>query len=234
MVTLAFKTVSKEYPNYGKSVGLPLKTWWTRIIRLTFKDYAITDEACNALYEHFNTANAYHIFPDGMQLISNLGPAGFNLGILSNSDPRMRVVLERTGFLKYLKTGSVFLSYETGFEKPAPEAFHLASQIVNATAPHAGLTVDQKLNAGSDKNLLLWHVGDDVDKDYKGALNCGWNSILVDRNAEFLKEKTALDSYKDASGYHYYSDKTLTVVSSGSEPVRVYTSDMSRIAQLFE
>ncbi|KAL1993959.1 hypothetical protein VTN49DRAFT_2628 [Thermomyces lanuginosus] len=65
----------------------------------------------------------------------------------------------------------VITSYEAGEEKPHRLIF-------DVTAQQAAKLVEVPESASWTKI----HVGDDVEKDYRGALASGWNSILLNRD----------------------------------------------------
>jgi FMN phosphatase YigB (HAD superfamily) len=192
-----------------------VETWWTKIIEETFASYCLPPRAVTGLFEHFYTPQAYHVYPDATQLIRSLSSRQFNLGILSNSDPRTRTLLDRMGIRQYLKPvdctkgDHICLSYETGYEKPEVGAFTIAEQLM-----------------ASDTGEGLWHVGDDIIKDYRGALNNGWNAVLVDREGHYEQERQKL--LENGS----YSDEDL-VVSGKDGQIKAIVRDMTAIERLF-
>jgi HAD superfamily hydrolase (TIGR01549 family) len=152
---------------------MPIHDWWGKIISLTFHPIQVPELVIRDLYEHFNTKNAYHLFADAEQSIKTLRQRGINVGILSNSDPRMRNVLTDLGITKYLSNSQkICLSYEIGHEKPEVEAFRAA---------HRQMLNDDSIDG-------CWHVGDDKAKDFYGAVNAGWNSILLTRTGAIQDE----------------------------------------------
>ena len=108
-----------------------------------------------------------------------------SVGVLSNSDDRIPLILSDLGLgvgkLRYHVHNStlhpdancpndidfVALSYDTGYEKPSTEAFGAARRL----GTHVSDGIEQ-----------LFHVGDDVEKDVRGAGAAGWKGILLDRN----------------------------------------------------
>ncbi|CAN6624354.1 hypothetical protein TRVA0_009S03224 [Trichomonascus vanleenenianus] len=172
----AFKAVNSKYPNYGLEHGLSIESWWKQIIEQTFHPVKVTPKAVSAVYHHFNTAAAYHVYPDAQECLQALYHKGIPLGILSNGDPRMRPVLEDMGYMHYFDSSNIFISYETGWVKPSIEAFR---------------NVQRKIDEESADRL--WHVGDDRMLDVEGAKKAGWNSILIDRSQGATNDFSALE-----------------------------------------
>ncbi|RAL01134.1 uncharacterized protein BO80DRAFT_425100 [Aspergillus ibericus CBS 121593] len=92
----------------------------------------------------------------------------------------------------------VVTSYEAGEEKPNRLIFDVAKR-------QAGLLVrDQVLGNGSNPagvdetdDWVCVHVGDEYEKDYRAALNAGWDSYLIPRgNTQEYPAKT-IDSLLD-------------------------------------
>ena len=109
----AFKEQNRLFPNYGKRELPNPQVWWESLVQKTFEPF-VTDKAPlpsqtgQMLYEHFTSGDAYELFPDVqpfMELISELkrsysdpdGPLVL-IGVISNSDPRVRNVLTSLGF----------------------------------------------------------------------------------------------------------------------------------------
>lgn len=69
------------------------------------------------------------------------------------------------------------MSYDIGVEKPHPEIFKAAISTLDSLLQSEGHCYESK-----DWNLL--YVGDEVAKDAKGAVQAGWDAVLLDRGAE--------------------------------------------------
>ena len=109
----AFKLVSKEYPNYGHGTLDSPELWWRILTNRTFSDISkgekIPARLGGTLYKHFSSASAYELYPDVrpfMDTISRLrkqlqDPEGGMVicGIITNSDPRVRQILNSLGLL---------------------------------------------------------------------------------------------------------------------------------------
>jgi HAD superfamily hydrolase (TIGR01549 family) len=70
----------------------------------------------------------------------------------------------------------VVISEEEGVEKPDGKIFGIALERVNERYV-AGLGVDECL-----------HVGDELERDYEGAIGAGWRGMLLGRDVESVCE----------------------------------------------
>ncbi|KIX97239.1 uncharacterized protein Z520_07354 [Fonsecaea multimorphosa CBS 102226] len=110
----SFKHYNAAHPNYGKkTLGSP-EEWWTKVVNRAFGDLVEGGEAMlpkdlgSALYKHFSSSAAYEPFPDVKPFLQSMAalkkqyadPEGplVATGIVTNSDPRVRVVLQDMGF----------------------------------------------------------------------------------------------------------------------------------------
>jgi len=69
------------------------------------------------------------------------------------------------------------MSYDVGVEKPHPEIFNAAIFTLESMLVSEGKNYEKE-----DWDLL--YVGDEVAKDAKGAVQAGWDAVLLDRGAE--------------------------------------------------
>ena len=69
------------------------------------------------------------------------------------------------------------MSYDVGVEKPHSEIFNAAVSTLDSLLSTEGNSFER-----NDWDLL--YVGDEVAKDAKGAVNAGWDAVLLDRGAE--------------------------------------------------
>lgn len=131
------------------------------------------------------------------------------VAVLTNSDPRVSSVLRSLGLsVRDAKSPRrkrdavnidtdidfVLTSWETGCEKPSPLAFMAAE-------------AEQRTMAGphEEETILKVHIGDDLRKDYWGAINAGmgWNAVLLDRDSSADKDSLPHrdgDSSSDGTG----------------------------------
>ncbi len=112
------------------------------------------------LFETFALARRWKISNDALPTLQSLKDRNYRLALLSNWDKRLRNVAAECGIGKFFET--IFISSEVGFEKPDRRIFsHVEKSMV--------------LNP---KNIL--HIGDSPDRDAAGAINAGWNAIILD------------------------------------------------------
>ena len=151
----------------------------------------------------FSSSEGYMLYPDVVPLFRSLrhlkreaeGDPDVSqviVGIITNSDDRVIPILSSLGLsvcsLRYGriqdsdKTGVhsvseigemsdvdfVTLSYDVGFEKPSHQIFDAARKLGNLG----------RVREGKDRHI---HVGDDLEKDVKGAQQAGWEGIFLDR-----------------------------------------------------
>lgn len=88
------------------------------------------------------------------------------MGVISNSDDRIETVLKNLNIDHYFQF--ILLSCQVGVEKPSLEMYQKALKIIRNFSKLA-----------TEKDIL--HVGDDAIKDYQGAINSGWNALLIER-----------------------------------------------------
>ncbi|KAH8553086.1 HAD-like domain-containing protein [Umbelopsis sp. PMI_123] len=165
-----------KYPLYGLSQGLNPRTWWKDVVRSTFIGAGASekdlDEQFPALYEtiwtRFTCADGYEVFSDVFDTLKELKSRKVTLGVISNSDERVAQVLES------LKLDSYF-------------DFVLTSSMARCEKPDRAI-FDQALRLGSSKSSSpiqasqALHIGDDLKRDYLGARDAGWHSLLLRRD----------------------------------------------------
>lgn len=203
------------------------------------------------LYTHFSTSTGYTLFPDVLPFLALLGASSYSagiwpprrtmLGILSNSDPRVRSILQSfnipitpslyppryTPHSRYSRRHADFgpagfafatLSYEAGFAKPDRMIFDRA--VRDAQGVLAGLHPVARLSRTGGEVLRdvhgtfhHMHVGDDLEKDVLPAMELGWDAILLDRECDVETEVREIEG------------KQVTVVNSLLALRRVVTKE---------
>ncbi|KAL7276626.1 hypothetical protein RUND412_000362 [Rhizina undulata] len=205
----AFLEASKKYPNYGKTVGMRPDEWWTNIIKSTFTPLTaapIPPTLPKLLLHRFSSSEGYVLCKDAKPVLSKLrqlqqtnsnnGPFSHTiLGVVTNSDHRVSLILESLGIPIRSQASSreggalpelgqsldfVTFSYDVGFEKPEKEIFEAARQTALMMVPETE----------RDRKWIFVHVGDDLEKDYHGAKKAGWEGILIDCEVESDLEDT--------------------------------------------
>lgn len=103
-------------------------------------------------------------YEDAAPTLRELRGAGIRVGVLSNWDHTLHLVLKRTGLEELLDFA--IASLEFGVEKPDPAIFNEA------------------LRQGGASPRTALHVGDDFADDYEGAKKAGWHALLLERSAK--------------------------------------------------
>ena len=149
------------------------KGWWRQLVDLVLNDVAPAmgeldrDNFFEIVYEHFAEAGVWELYPEVPEILEKLQPR-FELAVVSNFDGRLRMIFEQLGVSKFFK--QVFLSSELGADKPDPEIFRRALNVIQLQ-PHEVL-----------------HVGDDSERDWKAAASAGLSIFELDRKKSSLRD----------------------------------------------
>ncbi len=137
---------------------------WRGIVASVLDDVPKDAEALfERLWEHFAAPQHWRTFDD-VAVLSELAARGFNIGIASNFDGRLKDIL--AGHPVLAGCTNVFVSSEIGFTKPDVRFFR---------------EVEQRLGVGASRIAL---VGDDELADVAGATAAGWRAVRLDRNCQ--------------------------------------------------
>ncbi|KAI0645440.1 HAD hydrolase subfamily IA REG-2-like protein [Trametes meyenii] len=161
----ALKQVQREQPVYRGGA----EEWWGDVIRRTAVGAGADPKAVDAslgeivprLLARFSSRQGYKLYDDSLPTLKKLKDMGLYTGLISNTDARMRAVIEDLDLLPQLDT--ILLSEEEGIEKPSHEIFRRAWKRLGVKASE---TV---------------HVGDELDCDYHGAKASGLEALLIRR-----------------------------------------------------
>ena len=149
------------------------KDWWRQLVDLVLNEVAPSlneldrDNFFEIAYEHFAEAGVWELYPEVLEVLGNLSPR-FQLAVISNFDGRLRMILEHLGISKFFKR--VFLSSELGADKPDPEIFRRALNLI-CLEPSEVL-----------------HVGDDPERDWQAATAAGLSIFQLDRKKNSLRD----------------------------------------------
>lgn len=171
----AFARVWKEMPA-RPATGLPRedddKGWWRELVERVLEQVAPgtreldRDAFFEAAYGHFAEAGVWELYPEVLEVLETLR-GRFRLGIISNFDGRLRMVLEQFGVSKFFE--QMAISSEVGADKPDPLIFRRALALSHVTASEA------------------IHVGDDPVGDWKGAADAGLSVFRLHRPGNSLR-----------------------------------------------
>lgn len=116
------------------------------------------------LFDRFAHADAWEVFPEVPEVLSELAERGLRLAVVSNWDHRLPALLDRLGLGRFFNV--VVYSQEVGAEKPEPLIFERALA-----------------RLGLSPGAVL-HVGDRAMEDVEGALGVGMRALYLDREGE--------------------------------------------------
>ena len=141
--------------------------WWRVIALRTFQQVGVLNQFedftdfFDQLYNYFATAEPWFIYPDVMPALSAWRRVGIQLGIVSNFDSRIDLVLKALKLEEFFV--SVTISTQVGAAKPEPKIFATALEKHHCNPQEA------------------WHIGDSLKEDYQGAKAAGLRAILLER-----------------------------------------------------
>jgi putative hydrolase of the HAD superfamily len=149
------------------------KGWWRELVGHVFDQVAPSlseldrENFFEVAYEHFAEAGVWQLYPEVPEVLEQLRER-FQLAVISNFDGRLRLILQNLGISKYF--AHVFISSELGADKPDPEIFRRALNLIH-------LNGDEVL-----------HVGDDPERDWKAAKEAGLLVFQLARPKNSLRD----------------------------------------------
>jgi putative hydrolase of the HAD superfamily len=149
------------------------KGWWRELVDLVLDQVAPSlsevdrDNFFEIAYERFAEPGVWELYPEVPGVLEQLQPR-FQLAVISNFDGRLRFILRHLGISKFF--ADIFISSEIGADKPDPEIFRRALQLI-----------DLKPNE-------VLHVGDDPERDWKAASAAGLSIFRLDRPKNSLRD----------------------------------------------
>lgn len=149
------------------------KGWWRELVSRVFDQVAPSvseldrDNFFEVAYEHFAEPGVWELYAEVPEVLEQLQPR-FQLAVVSNFDGRLRFILQHLGISKYF--ANIFISSELGADKPDPEIFRRAVNVMHL-----------------DGNEVL-HVGDDPERDWKAAAAAGLSVFRLERPRNSLRD----------------------------------------------
>ena len=149
------------------------KGWWRDLVNRVLDRAAPSvadldrDAFFEGVYGHFAEPGVWELYPEVNDVLEELH-GRFQLAVISNFDGRLRVILEHLGVSKFFS--HVFLSSELGADKPDAEIYRQALRL-----------------SGASPNETL-HVGDDPERDWKGATAAGLSIFRLERPHNSLRD----------------------------------------------
>ena len=151
----------EDIPNYEFE-------WWQFIALETFQHVGAVEQFTDfskffeELYSHFATAAPWYVYDDVIPTLKRWQKRKIELGIISNFDSRLYLVLESLKLIDFFT--SITISTEVSAAKPHPQIFAASLNKHNCSAKDA------------------WHIGDSFQEDYQGATAAGLKAILIKRD----------------------------------------------------
>jgi putative hydrolase of the HAD superfamily len=149
------------------------KGWWRHLVDRVLDQVAPSlseferDNFFEVAYDHFAEAGVWELYPEVPGVLEKLHPR-FQLAVISNFDGRLRFILQHLGISKFF--AHTFFSSELGADKPDPEIFRRALNLIN-------LKPDEVL-----------HVGDDPERDWQAATAAGLWVFRLNRPRNSLRD----------------------------------------------
>ena len=151
--------------------------WWAKVCEVCtpiFRGLDCDDGACKTLNEAIRRdildPNRYNIFEDVVPNLEALSSADWRHVILSNHVPELQELVSGLELMDHFDL--VLTSGLTGYEKPHPEAFRIAKQIV-----------------GNARTVVM--VGDNPVADVAGAERAGIPGYLVRTESVDVRRQAA-------------------------------------------
>ena len=194
----------------------------------------LPEDLAPKLLRRFSSSDGYVVEPNLVPALKGLrrpsASKGFDkivIGVVTNSDDRVPSVLSSFGLnVSPLRHGAEIdygelavhdydidfhcMSYDVGVEKPDKLIFNAAELMLAQIVMARG--IQSPAEAASD--VALWrklYVGDEYAKDVLGALNAGWNAVLLGPD----EESAAIPRLEDSPA------ATIETIFSGRDAVRV-------------
>lgn len=176
-----FKRMDKLYPNFGSNSILPWDDWWRQLVVDVFHstDSTIPErdiiKIANELIDDFATKECWSKLPGANDLVENIKTNVKSVGVISNFDPRIGIIVKQMGLPKF---DFILDSYRAGVRKPDRSIFEKALKLSNCEcSPHEAL-----------------HIGNTPKLDYIGAKQAGWSSLLITDEICDLKKHSEICS----------------------------------------
>lgn len=137
---------------------------WRRIVATVLDDVRDPEACFQELFEHFARPESWRITPEAPATLAALAERGYQLGIASNYDYRLRRVV--AGWPALTAVPHLIISSEVGWRKPGQQFFQQACSLLD-TPPEQVL-----------------HIGDDARNDFDGARAAGLMALLYDSSGQ--------------------------------------------------
>jgi len=181
----AFKETLKTMPAPIFSVERPEKLkqcerlWWFDVVHAVFYRVGMFegfDNFFDEVFEAFGHSTHWQLFPETVEVLTQLKERGYELGIISNFDSRFFQIIRALELNQFFD--SVTISSLAGAAKPA-------SRIYSYALDQHVLVPDEAL-----------HVGDHRIEDFEGAQQAGLHAVLIDRPGTLVFDNQTFSSLR--------------------------------------
>ncbi|KAL7494462.1 hypothetical protein ACHAWT_003164 [Skeletonema menzelii] len=180
----AYKETSAAYPCFGNS-HISSKEWWRRCVKRSFDLVGTSMEepeeerVFQRVYSTFGSHAAYGVFDDAKPFLKWCKRHRIACGVLSNADERYGdSILPMLGLSDHMQFFT--FSKNVGVEKPERAIFDAA---LHDAQPWLCLCNKKQTDIKLMPEEVL-HIGNDFQKDYVGAREAGFHTVLLDRYDE--------------------------------------------------
>jgi putative hydrolase of the HAD superfamily len=143
------------------------RVFWTEVYAILLQALEIpwNEQMAERLYRTFTDVSNYRLFDDVMPALEKLEVAGYELGLISNFEEWLEMLLEHLDITRFFDVRVI--SGVEGVEKPDPRIFRLALERTGVAASDAA------------------YVGDNLYFDIEPAAAVGMRGILIDRRGRY-------------------------------------------------
>lgn len=147
--------------------------WWQELVARVLERCRVgagamdRDAYFSELYDEFTKPGVWQLFPEVPPVLESLR-SRYRLGVISNFDGRLRAILADLGIADAFDP--IVISSEVGADKPDGWIFQRAVEMAGV-APSSSV-----------------HVGDDPERDWRGAASAGLRAFHLDRPANSLRD----------------------------------------------
>ncbi|CAD5231379.1 unnamed protein product [Bursaphelenchus xylophilus] len=180
----AFKRLELQKPAFDYA-GSGSVRWWRDLLDevcVEDKDNVNFGRFYVDLYRHYYIdAAAWRILDEKIfSYFDRFHSLGLKVGVISNFDMRLRTILRHLKLLD--RVDYLVLSGEVGVQKPDGKILEILQE-----------------KSGIQRKDEIVHIGDNVEKDYKAALDYGIRAILYDPKKKFedWKEIQRISSFEE-------------------------------------
>lgn len=195
-----YKLVWSFYPNFG-SDSIGWRTWWTHVIKRTFRqNFELAgnlDKLSEHLIDDFKTSKCWKQAEGASKLVTHLRDRNISVGIISNFDPRLHGILEEVGFDRN-NFEFVLTSYAAKCMKPNPDIFSLALKECSRLDKKGEIRTEDVTAAEA------MHIGDHYENDFCAARYAGWKSALILNDNILYQPMHEGSVFKTLNHFHNY------------------------------